>query len=237
MQNVCNHSRSRGSWLRSLDIVLRLKSDVNHRAYLHVVDRAPGLRDCGTNGASMSSIDSGPHARDAGVNHECTAIRKACTRMLEDNDMDLAEYLTTHQETMSRAKVTNKLCYELNKGACGGRGGKNVKQDDGDGGEEEKRDALARYRSLPADLRLDAFLAAGARGDAEAAGPEDASTDDDGRLLLSPFAYLNEQEVELDKVVMEMQNSMPDGQKLNYEVKRREDILEEIEKDPNYGEL
>ena len=138
-------------------------------------------------------------------------------------------YLASHNLAPS-----NMMCYEVNggKGVCSGRG-------------KTPGDALARYKSLPADLHIDEFreavdtmmdIASGSDA-SPIAGLDDATADDDGRLKMSPFVMLNEEAVKIDQMIMDMQSSMPKGQKMNFEMKRREDILREMEENPNYGEL
>ena len=202
-------------------------------AYLHVVDRSPALRDCGTNDASRSD-SAGSETREAAVNDECVAVRKACARAIGDNDMEIAEFMATKQEEMNRAKLTNMMCYEVNggKGVCSGRG--------------KAGDALARYKSLPKDLRIDEFraavdtmdIASESSSDASPiAGLDDVTADDEGRLKMSPFVMLNEEAVKIDQMIMDMQSAMPQGQSMNFEMKRREDILREMEENDTYGEL
>lgn len=277
VQHLCSNERREGEWLRSLDVVLRRHADAtgdDDGLYLHVVDRYPAVRDCITNDENASAVPK-TNVRKAPPNHECAAVRRSCLRIIEDHDIDLAEFAFAHQHSMNRSKVTNKLCYELNPGIC------------------------SAGRKFPADLNFTGYLSklsSDAGQDGGSSGDEedmlDGSTDDENRLRLSPFVMLNKEAYDMEKMMMDMQvrfvilagdalcadpnhegrdgdvrvgrvsaecilmhtcssidyafahiwrqicdspihrttkqSSMPDGQRMNFEMKSREDLLREM---------
>ena len=190
VQHLCSNERREGEWLRSLDVVLRRHADAtgdDDGLYLHVVDRYPAVRDCITNDENASAVPK-TNVRKAPPNHECAAVRRSCLRIIEDHDIDLAEFAFAHQHSMNRSKVTNKLCYELNPGIC------------------------SAGRKLPADLNFTGYLSklsSDAGQDGGGSGDDedmlDGSTDDENRLRLSPFVMLNKEAYDMEKMMMDMQ--------------------------------